>query len=133
MKKILAIILIIPLLYSFYFLFAIPYETKELYMYVSVDKVIGFNITDTALAFGSMPPGAVGGKNITIFNDENTPHFVHMTSSGNITDWISVSDNNFLVGKNEEKNVTIRVTVPADAEFGSRYEGIFKIQSKDLI
>jgi len=132
MKKILAVILIAVLLYSCYFFFVIPFETKEIPMYVSVEQIIGFNITNESLAFGAMPPGALAQKNITINNGGDTMEFVHITGTGEVNKWVSVSDNNFFVGSGQEKNITVRAMVPSDAKPG-RYEGTLKMQFKKII
>lgn len=132
MKKIFSAILILFLVYWMYFVFIIPSESNEISIMVSVDDIMGFNLTDTALVFGTIPPGGVGGKNITINNNAKIPQFVHITSTGVAGDWIMVSNNNFFILPNDQKIITSKLFVPMDAKHGE-YTGILNIQFKKII
>lgn len=126
---------LIPLLgiviaYCVYF-FLFPWDCKEFYMNTKVENVIGFYINETALMFGTIPPGAVGGKQVTLHNNGGTPEFVHITANGTISKWTGVSANNFIMPGMTNATLLVRVSVPEGTAFGE-YDGALKICFKRL-
>lgn len=130
-KKIFLVLLLILITsYSLYFFF-FPWDEKELYINLKVENVLGFYINETALMFGTIPPGGIGSKNITLYNEIGTPEFVHITATGNISKWVRVSDNNFFLFGKTTKILQVRVYVPEEAGFGE-YDGNLEISIKKL-
>lgn len=130
-KKIfLTLLIILAIAYLLYF-FLFPWDEKEVYMNVKIENVLGFYINETALMFGTIPPGGIGSKNVTLYNELETPEFVHITAAGNISRWTRVSDNNFFLLGKTTKPLQVRIYVPQEAGYGE-YEGILKISIKKL-
>lgn len=102
------------LVYSF---FLDDYE--ELDVYVTVENIIGFNVNNSALYFGAMPPGGVGTRDIFLFNNDCDKCRVSIKGDGEIASWLYVSDNNFVMFKGENKTVNVKLYVPSNAEYGN--------------
>ena len=75
--------------------------------------------TDTKMInFGGVPKGAVGERVINITNEEESPLVVKLRTTGCMQKWVAVSDNNFVLGSNQMKQVRIRARIPEDAPLG---------------
>ncbi len=127
-KKIIVLFLIIIIivvgifLYSNIIDFFSLFEQKELYAEVRVSSGYGLAVNGSALIFGMMPPGSGGEKIVYLNNIYNKQAKVKIYSQGSISDFLNVSDNNFVLNPNEGKNLTFTVKIPKDAPFGT-YDG----------
>ncbi|MDD5416594.1 MAG: hypothetical protein PHU12_01310 [Candidatus Aenigmarchaeota archaeon] len=106
-------------------------EDINLNMHIQVNNYTGFNVDTDAIYFGTMPPGGSGQRDITIKNIENHSIKVTILTGGNISEWVSTIDNRFILEPNEERNTTLTVKIPKDAEYGN-YTGIAKIRLKKI-
>ena len=102
------------------------HETEELEMRLQVSDYVGFDVETSAIVFGTVPPGGMGQRDIIINNLADEPRNILIRAEGGLSEWVSVSENMFLVLANEEKPVSVHVQVPEDAEFGN-YTGTMKI------
>ena len=66
----------------------------------------GFDLGPGNLNFGKITPGASASREITITNSYNSPTKTTIESSGEISKYIIVSDNNFILQPQESKNIT---------------------------
>jgi hypothetical protein len=110
--------------YSYYQI----HETVELGMDVEVVKgnMLGFNVANDSIHFGDVPPDGSGKRTVLVNNDGNEPFTINIKSYGNISEWITVSDNDFVLGPMETKEIEVNCFVPMDAETGY-YTGKLKI------
>jgi hypothetical protein len=76
------------------------------------DNVIGFDIDKENLNFGLMQAGGSGQRFIDIANTYDQEAKVRLSAYGNMSKFISFSDNNFVLRKNE--NQTIAITFRTD-------------------
>ena len=106
------------------------FEQKELYAKVSVSGGYGVNPNGSAIIFGMMPPGASGEKKVYISNIYNGQARVKIYSKGAISNFLNVSENDFILGINEGKNLTFTVNIPKNTTYGT-YDGkvIFVIRN----
>jgi hypothetical protein len=100
------------------------FEAHEVRMDITVvDGILmGVNTDTDALHFSKIVRGSEGLRNITLDNGDIRPHLVQIKTFGNISGFIYVSENSFVMGPHTRKNVTVTAKVPADAQLG-RYEG----------
>lgn len=91
------------------------YEIRELDMDVYISNTPGLNIDDDAIHFGKIPPGSSGRRNITIDNDA-VPNLVSLEAHGDMAQWVSVSQNDFVMDGYDSIELSVIVHVPGDAE-----------------
>ena len=114
-------LIIISSIYSFLILEVVSFD-----MHLNVENRAGFNVTDVSIEFGTVYPGGGGFKEIFIQNKEYKKTRVVIKAYGDLKDWVSVSDNNFILKQNEYKKLKVEVNVPYDAEY-KQYYGKLKI------
>ncbi len=122
-----SVLLAIFIMYLYFNLFAI-YSVKEIDMYLKVVEGyrVGVNTDTDALYFGKVRKGGLSTRRIIVSNYDDDPHFVQIRSLGELSKWVYVSDNNFLLAPNESRNVSVSCDVPRDAEAGN-YTGKLQV------
>jgi hypothetical protein len=117
---------LILIIVAVYFLY--PAQIAEYQMDVKVQKPmkIGFNIDDDALHFGIVPPGSNAVRSVVIENNQGS-RFVVITKTGDFADWVSISENNFILEPLTDKKINFRVTIPSSAEQGN-YTGSITVK-----
>jgi len=101
-------------------------EKKILLAKVIVGDMYGFDLNSSALTFGMLVPGGTSSRGINLVNKYNREIKVDIYSEGDITKFIQVSENNFILKENEAKSVSFTATAPLDAPLGT-YEGVISI------
>lgn len=101
-------------------------DVKEFGMYLTVESYAGFNVGTEAIFFGTIPPGGGGSRNITLRNGYNIPLRIDIQAFGDLSRWVYVSENGFILQPDENKSVKVTTLVPGDAKFGN-YTGSLKI------
>jgi len=91
-------------------------DNVELNSYLTVGDHLGFNIDADAIYFGTVPIGASSNRDVYINNTKCDKVKVIIKTEGEIKDWIKVSNNNFILSKNEAKSVNFAAYVPDNAE-----------------
>jgi len=104
----------------------IPFDQKEIMMYLTVGNYTGIDLNVSALAFGTVVKSSTVKREIAIANSGNNTIRASLSVSGDLSGWTKLSENNFAILSNQNKNITISITVPEDAEFG-KYSGRLKI------
>ena len=97
------------------------YQIRSLPMMVEVKNKIGIGLYGgEQLNFGIVPRGGASALtfNITSSKDVN----ILVLKKGNIAGFITLSENNFLLRKNELKRIETSLRIPMNAEFGN-YSG----------
>ena len=93
-------------------------EKQEVDMYLTVGEHVGINVDQTAIWFGTVPPGGTSQRPITLANGDNFKKNVHFEAVGNISSWISLPED-AVIGASSMLNLTIGASVPEDADFGN--------------
>ena len=84
----------------------------------------GFNLDKNSLNFGKNYPGGAG---VRFFNvSSNHDAIVKIKVSGNIADFISFSDNDFMLLVNNTIQINATLRIPENTSLGN-YSGIIKI------
>ena len=119
MKKTIMIIAIILMLLSLglmgYNLYVV--DVKVLDISFKVDDVIGINVSNKSLNFGRSPPETAMKRYINLSNNYNFPIEINIKMSGEISEYVSVSDNNFEIIPGDKKEVTFLLRIPKDIEY----------------
>lgn len=120
------IVLCFTLLAIMGFFFSSFFTYEEIPVQLTVSDVVGFNVADDALYFGSVPPGSSADRVIHIKNDRFLFSRVNIKAFGKVAPWVYLSENNFYLRRNDIKDVNVRVVVPKDASYED-HNGTLKV------
>ena len=73
--------------------------------------------------FGDLPPTASIEHKITLNNDGKLDTYVMIIVSGEIRDFLDIEDAFFNLDPGQEREILVKLSVPATAEPGKRYDG----------
>lgn len=105
-------------------------EKRQIYASIIVSDHYGFDLNGTALTFGMTMPGGSSHRDLIIKNEYNKDVYVESYVKGEIRDFISISDNNFVLKPNETKELSFVVLIPKGTEYGN-YTGFVIINFKN--
>jgi hypothetical protein len=97
-------------------------EKREIYARIGVDNVFGVEANWTALRFGIIPPGNIASKEITLDNKYGHDVRARIFVTGNITDFVAISANDFVLKAGESKIINFVAFIPKETKYGT-YEG----------
>ncbi len=95
-------------------------EVREIGMDMMVMDHIGVNAASDALHFGGVKPGE--GSGVRDFMVHNPYDFSIITTaylSGEMTSWVTISQNGVVIGPGEDAKMKFTATPPATAEYGN--------------
>ena len=95
-------------------------------------QIIGVNVDTDGVHFGKVPRGGEGLRYITLTNNDSKPHFINIKSFGNISRFVYVSKNNFIMMPKTQENITVMAKIPPEAETGF-YSGVLKVTFQNII
>ncbi len=111
-----AVVILWLLLFSYY---AIPKKVSGLAMDMAVKpKTLGLNADTDALHFGIIPPGNSGFRKIVV-NSKEHYRIVVEASDKELVDWMTVSENNFIMEPGTTKELEVTIDVPKNATEGN--------------
>jgi hypothetical protein len=124
---VIGVLIAVSLVYFWFCNFAV-FSTEEVGMYVTVveGRMIGVNTDTDALYFGKVRKGGLSTRTIILGNYDENPLLVQIRTFGDLSKWVYVSDNNFVLYPSESKNVSVSCDVPTDAEVGN-YTGKMQV------
>jgi hypothetical protein len=102
-------------LFFYWYMNVLPvYDTVEMGMEVYVDTgVSGFSLDTDAIRFGILPPGGNAVRDMVVTSGPYKS-LVTIEYLGSIAEWVSVSENNFVLEPLENRTVGVSLTVPPD-------------------
>lgn len=95
-------------------------EVSTVGMHVKIDEVVGFNVDNSSLFFGTIPPGSSSKRDIALSGVDSSR--IYLIPTGGISNWVSFSENNFILKKEESINVSVMIKAPDNAGYGE-YSG----------
>lgn len=104
-------------------------EKKQIYAKLIVSDKYGFDLNNTALTFGMAEPGGASSRDLIIESKYNSDVNVDIYVSGNISKFISISKNDFVLNKGANEKINFVASVPKNTEYGV-YEGYVDIVIK---
>jgi len=117
------------LFYSFY----IIADVKEIDMSLLVGDHAGFDVDGERLAFGMVKPASNSCiRYINLSNKRDYPLRIYINFDGNLTEFVSVSDNYFVIKPDEEKKLSFSASAPRDTAYGN-YTGTVRFVFKRII
>jgi len=116
------------LFYSFY----IIADVREFNMGLIVGNRTGFDVDTEKLSFGMIMPTSSSTRYIVLSNKKDYPLNVYVNFYGNFAEWVSVSENYFVLKPDEEKKLSFTASAPRDAAYGN-YTGKARFVFKRVI
>ena len=87
---------------------------REIFASFSVSDHSGFDLNKTALTFGLIKPGFTSSRTANITNNFEMPVLVIIKANGDLSEFLIVSENEFILSPNEEKKLSFSVFLPKD-------------------
>lgn len=132
MKPIKFLILVsITILVSFsltllFYTYYIIQDIQELDMKLKVGEVVGLDINTSVISFGIIPQkGGSAERRVILKNMQSIPLRVHTKKSGEIAEWVYISENNFILNLDETKEL-IFTAIPSEGAKKRAYKGKVK-------
>ena len=112
----------------------IVFERFEIEMKIKVrtDGYTGINIDTDCINFGGVPRGAVGERIINVTNNDENAHLVRIRARGYIEDWVTVSENNFILESHSSKEIRVKAKTPPDIPAGN-YTGTLEVVFENIV
>jgi len=102
--------------YSFYTIA----DVREFNMTLIVGDHAGFDVDSEKLAFGMvMPASSSSTRYVILSNKKDYPLNVYIDFYGNLAEWVTVSDNYFVLEPGEEKKLSFSASAPVNATYGN--------------
>ena len=104
------------LFYSFY----IIADVREFNMSLIVGNHTGFDVDTEKISFGMITPtGSSCTRFIDLSNKKDYPLKVYINFYGYLAEWVTVSDNYFILKPGDEKKLSFSATAPKAAAYGN--------------
>ncbi|MFH0798005.1 MAG: hypothetical protein V1906_01190 [Candidatus Woesearchaeota archaeon] len=135
MKKSKALLIILVILFSTISIISISYYFYttvgiiEYPMIAIVSKSMGIDIGTDMIRFGGINPGGGSTRTFSLSNDYDMNVRVMMSVYGDLKDYVSFSDNNFILKPKEARSIDISVGIPKEMLYGE-YKGTMKVVLK---
>ena len=100
-------------------------EIEEIPMSFAVKNIGGFNTGTDEIYFGSTPKGSSANRTIHIVSDYRRK--VRAIALGNISQVVTISQNDFIVEPGVRVDVELMATAPKDVEYVTRYSGTLRL------
>lgn len=104
-------------------------DEKKIYTSVIISDHAGFDLNKTALTFGMTQAGGGASRSLIVKNNFKDRAKVMISAEGSISDFLSVSENHFILDAGEEKIIDFSVITPKGISEG-KYEGVITITLK---
>lgn len=101
-------------------------RVQEYEMHLKVSNMTGFNVGTDRVYFSKVVPGSTSSRDLIFYGDKKHDAKVSLEAFGNLSKWVYVSDNNFIIPKKGTKQITIKAHVPENATTGRNVTGTIK-------
>lgn len=126
------VILILLFLILFFFLSQVKtIERNVLYTSFSISNLTGFDLNNSALTFGTIRPGEVSSRSLILQNTLNDSVRIIIKSKGTITNFLTVSENFFVLKPGETTKIGFSVITTKESELG-KYDGQIIIKMEKI-
>ena len=105
-NKIIILVIVLILVLAVATILTAPLQKEIIPTRFVAGKHMGFDLGPGNLNFGEIIPGQSTSRKIIIKNNYNKPTLTIIKSSGEISNYIIVSKNNFILQPKESKNIT---------------------------
>jgi len=113
-------------LYSWSSYYRSIYQIQKFAMDVYIKNELGFDVGSDAIHFGYVPPGGKAMKNVNITVDD-VRTLVTIESEGNISGFMRLSDNDFILEPYETRKVEVSAVIPKSTQLNKYYNGTLMV------
>ena len=92
---------------------------EKIYMQIGVAEKVGINVDSDAIYFGKVYPGGGSYRKIKITNNFEIPLQAEIKLEGNITPFVSVSQNNFIIEPGQSEDMTFYAKTKTNSLYGN--------------
>lgn len=114
-KKIFFLILFLILIQG---CFDTPAKTIPYSFEIKANSIVGINVDTDALYFGTIGPNSGVRRHFDITNENNTTCDFVLSADGSAKSWLTF-ENNFTLGVDENKAITVELLAPPNAADGN--------------
>jgi len=107
-------------------------DIKEIDMILIIGNRTGFDVDTEKLTFGMIMPTSSSTREVLISNKKDCPLKAYINFYGSFAEWVSVSENYFVLKPGEEKKLSFSATAPRNAAYGN-YTGTARLVFKRVI
>jgi hypothetical protein len=97
-------------------------DEKKYPYYIIVSNHFGIDVNSSSFRFGMISPGSSSNRYFKVQNNYGKSVFVEIYSDGDLSRFLKISNNNFLLEKNKSELISITVSIPAEFSYGN-YSG----------
>lgn len=128
---ILIILLVLVIIFFSVFIFSKLnfVEKNSIFVSANLTDKVGFDVNSTALTFGNVVVETYASRKITLDNNLDSDVLVTINSRGDISEYLSASENELVLISGEEKMIEFYVYFPEGSKYGN-YEGVIEIESR---
>jgi len=116
------LIIIIPIFAILTFILYQNYvivEVQTIESHIIIMNGYGFNIDNSKLYLGGVPPGGIAFRNFTVNNTGTEGRNIEIKEFGELKDWSRIYPSNFYLGPGESQPVKYYVQTPGRVSFGN--------------
>jgi hypothetical protein len=124
------ILIILIILLTLIIIFNSPLDKKIIPARFIFSSKSGFDLTPNQLTFGQVNENQIASRDIKITNDFNKKILVKIKSYGEISEFLTISENNFLLNPGESKNLSFSINPRGLSEY-REYSGEVIITSRE--
>jgi len=99
-----------------------PLEVQKKDIDVTVGHRVGFDVGTDAFHYGILMPKSSGTRKFDVTNKKNYSQTVVVKFSGDVSDWMAVSENFFTIEPDGKKTIALTMTIPPETT-GGNYAG----------
>lgn len=97
-------------------------QQNSIPIFVKVAPYVGLSVDKDKLHFGTVPRGGSSKRMLFLNNQDVYEKIVIADIGGSVRQFVTLSDNNFKLARDENKTLYVTISVPKDAEYGN-YSG----------
>ncbi len=114
--------IILFILIGLLFLYLFFLDSEELYTSIIVGNHSGFDLNSTALTFGLITPGQSASRAFNVTNENFFKTKFVIMGKGDIFDFLTVSENDFVLYPGQSKRIIATVDIPLNT-LKNTYDG----------
>lgn len=122
-----AAVLVSAALTMVFYSFVYIVEVQQRPMKLVVADFVGFDLNPVNMTLGATTPGNSAARFFIATNVHEMPVRVRVRLSGELSPWLSLTDNHFVLQPGESRKVFVKAEVPEDAAINRTYTGSMRV------
>ena len=106
-------------------------QKQSIPIFVKVAPYVGLSVDKDKLHFGAVPRGGISRRMVFLYNNDTYVKSVSIKATGQASQWLRLSDNNFKLASYENKTLNLTISIPRDADYGNYTGNLILTFKKD--